>query len=137
MKKIEEDKELKGLIKSMDLDSPGKGFSSKVMNQIFELESYIEKLKSERILGKSFWIIFSLFTLIAAALVVVSVAGINPGESQISDFLSGANNSGVSEGYKNVFETLTSLPLSVAGILLASSLLVFLERFLSTKYGNM
>lgn len=133
MKNFEEDKKLKTLIQSIDIDTPGKGFSTKVMNQIFELDSYIEKLKSERVLGKSFWVITSVFVVLMLALIAVSVMGTTGSEGNLLGLFKGLGTSGVSEGYENAYEKVTSLPLSIAGILLASSLLVFLERFLSTK----
>jgi hypothetical protein len=41
--------------------------------------------------------------------------------------------SAVATGYQNFFEKLGAAPLSVAGILLATSVLLFLEKFLSNR----
>ena len=52
-----EDIKLKTLLQKMKLESPKANFSVRVMNKIFEEENVLNKIKSERILGKGFWII--------------------------------------------------------------------------------
>lgn len=133
MKKFEEDKELRALIKSMKPDSPGSDFSGKVMNQIFEMESLLEKVKRERIFGKGFWIITTLFIMLIGALIAVSITGAGGAESEIAKFLPDLNAGGVSQGYENAFQKVTSLPLSIAGILISSSFLIFIDRFLTNR----
>ncbi len=133
MKKFEEDKELKALIKSMKPDSPGSDFSGKVMNRIFEMESLLEKVKRERIFKKEFWIITTLFVVLLGSLIAVSVSGTGGAESELAKLLPDVNAGGVKEGYQSAFEKVTSLPLSIAGILLASSFLVFIDRFLNKR----
>ena len=130
IKSFEEDKELKALIRSMSIEKPGKNFSGKVMNKIFELESALERIKSERILGKGFWLILSLFVVIMGTIVVVSLNGVTGSESELTNMLPDIT---AGERYETVFNKVTGLPLSIAGILLASSFLVFIDRFLSTR----
>ena len=133
MKKFEEDKELKALIKRMKPDSPGSDFSDKVMNQIFEIESLLERVKRERIFDKGFWIITTLFVALLGALIAVSITGTGGTESELAKFLPDINTGEVSQGYETAFEKFTSLPLSIAGILIASSFLVFIDRFLNKR----
>jgi hypothetical protein len=129
MKTQDLDNELKSLIKEIKLDSPGNDFTSKVMNRILEEKVAKEQVKDERILGKGFWIILLLFLLLFGAMVVFSSAGIQS-EGQLSKLLSGANDGALSKGYQSFFGNLGSLPLSIGGILLASSVLIFIDRFL-------
>ena len=132
MKTPEEDKKLKSLLKSVKLDSPGPNFTVRVMNRIFQEDSVIEKIKRERVLGKGFWIILALFVILIAALVVVSTSGLVTG-SETPSLLSEINTREVSDGYQSLFSKLGTAPVSIAGIFLALSVLLFIERFISSK----
>jgi hypothetical protein len=129
MKTIDNDTELKNLIKGIKLDSPGSDFTSKVMDRVFEDETAMAKITNERLLGKGFWIILSIFVLLMIAMFVFSNGVTN--EGQISKLLSSANDGALSQGYQSVFNNLGSLPLSIGGILLAGSVLLFIDKFIS------
>jgi hypothetical protein len=131
MKTQDLDNELRSLIKGVKLESPGKDFTSKVMNRVFEEKVAIEKVKvkDEKLLGKGFWIILFLFVALIAAMFVFSSSGIQT-ESQMSKLLSGAGDGTLTQGYQSFFSNLGSLPLSIGGILLATSVLVLIDRFL-------
>jgi hypothetical protein len=132
MKTIIEDKELKNVLKSIKLDSPGPNFSVRVMNRIFQENSILEKIKNERIFGKGFWIIIALFVLLFAAMFVFSGTE-NAAGGGIAEFIPKLNSNGVEEGYQSFFQKIGTVPLSVAGIMLASSILLFIERFINSK----
>ncbi len=132
MKTFEEDKELKSLLKTVKLESPGSGFSMKVMNQIFQEESLLEKIKKERVLGKGFWIILSLFIVLIVAMFIFSSTAESSG-SEFSNYIPGLNTNSITQDYEGIFKKLGSVPVSIAGILLASSILVFIEQFLNSK----
>ena len=126
--------ELRKLLKEVQLDTPSKDFTIKVMNRVWEeksIQSRVEVIKNERILGKGFWIILVLFIALFAAVVFTSG---NSGEEagQLSKLMQGLQNDQISDGYKSFFSNLGSLPLSIGGILLASTLLVFIDRILSS-----
>lgn len=134
MKTVENDKKLKELLREVKLESPGNDFTMKVMNRVWEeksIQSRVEVIKNERILGKGFWIILVLFVGLFAAVVFTSGNG-GQEVGQLSKLMQGLQNEGVSEGYKSFFINLGSLPLSIGGILLASTLLVFIDRILSS-----
>ncbi|MCG6185750.1 hypothetical protein [Maribellus maritimus] len=131
MKTFEEDKKLKSVLKSVKLESPGNDFSLNVMNRIFHEESLLEKAKREKVLGKGFWIILALFIALFAAMFIFSSAGGDTGE--LGKYIPGLNTNTVTQDYENFFQRIGSVPLSIAGILLASSFLVFIDRFLSSK----
>lgn len=126
-----EDIKLKALLNEMKLESPSINFSVRVMDKIFQEENVLEKIKSQRTLGTGFWIIIILFM----ALFVTMFISINSGlqaESQVLNLLPEMN-SEVSNGYQSFFEKLGTVPLSIVGILIATSVLLFLERFISSN----
>ena len=129
MKTQDLDNELKSLIKGIKLDSPGNDFTSKVMSRVYEEKVAMEKVTNEKILGKGFWIILILFVILIAAMFVFSSTG-GQTEGQLSKLLSGANDGALSQGYQSFFSNLGSLPLSIGGILMASTVLLLIDRFL-------
>ncbi|KAF0235998.1 MAG: hypothetical protein FD181_3143 [Prolixibacteraceae bacterium] len=135
MKTQDLDNELKSLIKGVKLDSPGSGFTSKVMSRVFEEKTVMEKVKDEKMLATSFWVILLLFVFLIVSMFIFSGRGIQE-EGQLSKMLNSLNNGSLSSGYQSVFSKLAALPLSIGGILLATSVLVFIDRFLSQFMSN-
>jgi ABC-type Fe3+ transport system permease subunit len=131
MKTEIEDKKLKAFLKSGQLESPGADFSTRVMNRVFEEKAALEQVKSEPLLGKGFWVILALFAGLMAVVFVLQGSGASGGETL--NFLKEVDTSAVATGYQKFFEKLGALPLSVAGILLGTSVLLFLEKFLSNR----
>lgn len=129
MKTQETDKELKSLIKEIKLDSPGNEFTSMVMNRVFEEKAALEKAKKDKVFGKGFWIILILFMIVFIAMIIFSISGIEV-DSQLSTLLSSANQSQLSQGYQSIFNKIGTLPLSISGILFATSILLFIDKFL-------
>lgn len=135
MKTQDLDNELKSLIKEIKLESPGNDFTAKVMSRVLEEKVAMEQVKDERILGKGFWIILLLFVLLIAALFVFSDNVIQE-EGQLSKMLSNVGDGSLSNGYQSVFSKLGTLPLSIGGILLASTVLLVIDRFLPQITAN-
>jgi hypothetical protein len=128
MKTQDLDNELKSLIKGIKLDSPGNDFTSKVMSRVYEEKVAMEKVTNEKILGKGFWIILILFVILIAAMFVFSSTGVQT-EGELSKLLSGTNGA-LSQGYQSFFSNLGTLPLSIGGILMATSALILIDKFL-------
>jgi len=126
-----EDIKLKALLQEMKLESPDPDFTVRVMNKVFEENIAFEKLKSERILGKGFWVILFLFVILFILYLTMSGTGAQP-ESQINTILPEIN-SEVSTGYQSFLDKMGNIPLSIAGILAGSSLLLFIDRFISSN----
>ncbi|WP_303918788.1 hypothetical protein [Draconibacterium sediminis] len=126
-----EDIKLKAFLQNMELEKPGSGFTVQVMNKIFAENSALEQIKSEKILGKGFWIISILFVALLAAIFVVSNTGIQA-DSQIGQLLPEAGQ-GLSEGYESFFSKLGTLPLSIAGITIGVSVLIFIDKIISSN----
>lgn len=126
-----EDIKLQALLQSMELESPSDKFSLKVMNSIFEEDAVFEKIKAERVLGKGFWIILVIFVILAAAMYFMTSAGIQP-PSETSELLPQVNET-VVNSVNSFFGKIGSIPLSIAGILIASSLLLFIDRIISSN----
>lgn len=126
-----EDIKLKALLHEMKLDSPDENFTVKVMNKIFEDQSVFENIRKEKLLGKGFWIIIFLFGVLFITMFIYSGPGL-PSDGQIMQLFPELNG-GVSAGYQSVFNKIGAVPLSIAGILFASSILLFVDRFLTAK----
>lgn len=126
-----EDIKLKALLQGIELDSPKPNFTVNVMNKIFEENNALEKIKAEKILGKGFWIIMTLFVALLALIYISTNSG-TPVESQIQSIIPEMNG-GVSDGYNSLLGKLGSLPLTIGAIMAAFSVLVFLDRFISSN----
>jgi hypothetical protein len=131
MKTFEEDKELKQLLKSVKLESPGVDFSNQVMNRVFAEQPALEQVKSLPVLGKGFWVILALFAVLLASVVLVSGGG--SVSEQTPELLSQVNTDAILTGYRAFFDKFANLPAGVAGILMGASLLVLLEKFLGSR----
>ena len=125
-----EDIKLKALLQRMTLDSPEPNFSVRVMNKIFEENNALERIKSEKILGKGFWIIMLLFVALLVAVLFVP-NGNSETASTAQNLLPQMTE--VSSGYNSLLGKLGSLPLGIAGFLAAFSVLLFIDRFISSN----
>lgn len=134
--KVSKDKKLKTLLKEVKLDSPKADFSDRVMNRIIQEEYVSEKIRSQRILGKNFWIIPALFVLILLAAIVVSTLSPTIGGNRIIDSLPSFNIEAVYNSYTLLIQKIERLPLSIASILFAISILLFFDHFVSSKIVN-
>ena len=138
MKTLDNDKELRKLLKEVQVETPSKEFTLKVMNRVWEEKAALAKsetVKSEKILGRGFWIILGVFILLFFAVAFFANQGIAE-TGQISKFIEGIGEGSVSNQYQSVFSKVNSLPLSIGGILLALSVLIFIDRFLNKLNGK-
>jgi hypothetical protein len=126
-----EDIKLQALLQSMKLEKPGEKFSLKVMNSIFEEDSVFEKIKAEGVLGRGFWIILVTFVILMAVMFFMTATGIQP-QSETSELLPQVNET-VASTFNSFFGKIGSVPLSIAGILIASSILLFIDRIISSN----
>ena len=131
-----EDIKLRMLLQDIQLESPDKNFSIRVMDKILRENEAIEKIKAERILGKGFWIILGLFVVLLAIIGLVSSSGSETGGIidkffQANKIFGNAGNT--ANDYKSIIERLGSAPIGIAVILVASSVLLFIEPFISSN----
>lgn len=126
-----EDIKLRALLQKMELEKPGSNFTVQVMNKIFEEDNVLEKIKSEKVLGKGFWIISLLFIVLLAAIFFVYNSGMQT-DSQLGQLLP-ETSQGLSDGYQSFFGRLGTLPLSIAGITIAVSMLIFIDKIISAN----
>ena len=126
-----EDIKLRVLLQNLELDSPGPDFTLRVMNRVTEENLALEQIKSQPILGKGFWVFTLIFVVLMAVIFFVFQGGAqSAGGSE--DILSKLD-TGVSQGVQSFFGKLGTVPLSVAGILIATSLLLFIDRFITSN----
>jgi len=126
-----EDIKLRSLIQDIKLESPDKNFSSRVMNKILQENEAIEKIKSERILGKGFWIFLILFIVLFG-----TVWFFSPSSSETTGILDqylGKLSSDID--YQSFLGKLGAVPIGLAGIFVASSILLFIDKFISNNLG--
>ncbi len=135
MKTQEMDNELKKLIQEIKLDKPGNDFTTSVMNRVFEEKAALEKVKGDSVFGKGFWIILILFILLLTAVVVFSIEGIEI-STELPKLFGNAPAGQLQQGYQSFFTNLGGLPLSIGGILFATSLLLFFDKFLHRILPN-
>ena len=131
-----EDIKLKMLLQDIQLESPDANFSDRVMKKILQENDAIEKIKSERVLGKGFWIIVALFIVLLGIVGIVSssgteTAGIFDKFFQANKIFGNASNT--ANNYESILEKFGSLPVGVAVIFIASSILLFIERFINSN----
>ena len=126
-----EDIKLKILLQEMKLDSPKPDFTLQVMNLVIQEDQVLEQIKAQRILGKGFWIILVLFIVLMAAIFFMYQSGAQVAGD--SGSLLPKIDSGISEGVQSIFGKLGMVPLSIAGILIASSILLFIDRFITSN----
>jgi hypothetical protein len=100
------------------------------MDKILDEDLALERIKSERILGKGFWIILILFVALLAAILVMQNSAIDSG-GELNNFFKGFENA--TSGYNSFFSKIGNVPLSIAGILIASSILLFIDRLISSN----
>lgn len=132
MKTPDIDNDLKKLIKETQLESPSNDFTLRVMDRVWEEKAALaknEKVKSERLLGPGFWIIVALFMILFAAVAFFSNQGFAE-SGQLSKLFEEFGTSSTSARYQSIFSNLGTLPLSIGGILMASTLLVFIDKFI-------
>lgn len=126
-----EDIKLRAILHEMKLEKPASNFSVRVMERILQEDSAMEKIKSERILGKGFWIIIILFVVLLVVVFLGSNFGLGA-ETQLPSFVSKFQN-GVNSGVQTFFMKIGSAPLSIAGILIATSILIFIDRLIDSN----
>ena len=124
-----EDIKLQALLQGMKLETPEPNFSVRVMNKIFEENSALERIKSEKVLGKGFWVIMLLFIALLAIVFLMSSNGANA-ESQLQTLLPEAG-ARVSEGYDSFFSKLGGIPVATGAIFIAFSILLFFDRIVN------
>ncbi len=130
MKIFEKDKVLRQMLKNIKLDKPASEFTNQVMTRVFQESVLIEQVKSEPVLGKGFWIIMALFGILMAAMVFVSTGNFTAEHISI---LPDISSRGFMIDYRLFFSNMANLPANIAGISIAFSLLIFLERYLTAK----
>ncbi len=132
MKTFEEDSELREIIRDIKLESPGKDFTMNVLDRIHKEVPFAFQIKKEPLLGMGFWTIVVLFIALGIAMFFFS-GSLTGSEGTIGKFLNSVSTTSASGAYKGFLGQLNNVPAGIVGILLASSLLIFIERLFSLK----
>ncbi len=125
-----EDIKLKVLLQKLELEKPENDFTLRVMNRVVAEDNALEQIKAQKVLGKGFWIILILFMILLAVMFFMTQTGTAAGSSET---ILPKLNSEMSEGINSVMGKIGMVPISVAGILIASSILLFIDRFITSN----
>ncbi|HPF50900.1 MAG TPA: hypothetical protein PK335_04955 [Draconibacterium sp.] len=125
-----EDIKLKVLLQKLELEKPDNDFTLRVMNRVVVEDNALEQIKAQKVLGKGFWIILVLFVILLAAIFIMSQTGT---AAEGTETVLPKLNSEMSQGINSVLGKMGMVPISVAGILIASSLLLFIDRFITSN----
>lgn len=125
-----EDIKLKVLLQKLELEKPENDFTLRVMNRVVAEDNALEQIKAQKVLGKGFWIILILFVILLAVMFFMTQTGTAAGSSET---ILPKLNSEMSEGINSVMGKIGMVPISVAGILIASSILLFIDRFITSN----
>jgi len=125
-----DDLQLKVLLQKLELETPEVDFTSRVMNRVVQEDSVLEQIKAQKVLGKGFWIFIVLFIILLAAIFFMSQGGT---VADSSESILPKLDEGMNQGIQSFMGKLGAVPLSVAGILIASSLLLFIDKFITSN----
>lgn len=131
------EKELKKMMKGISLESPGPDFSSKVMHAVLNGEKKKLVFGHEPLLGKSFWILVTLFVALAVILVLLSGNDHVSNIGAIQDFF---NKLPWPEWYRlktqisSLPDVAGSLPGILAVVMTGASVLILADKFLAGKF---
>lgn len=134
MKKSENDKKLQRMIKGIRLESPGPGFSSKVMDIILAETREKPVFISEPILGKKFWILVTLFIGLAVTFMLFYKA--EPGTGSIQHLFSSFPSTDwypLRNFFSSAIGKTGSLSWTFIVVLLGASGLIFADKLFSGK----
>ena len=130
MKNLEKDEQFRRTIKKIKLEAPAPDFSSRVMDAVIAEAQKKEMFKADPLLGRRFWIIIFLFVALTAFFIFVSgtleTAADSPG---IFSRINGPDLSDVKNSWSLFIDKLSGIPLTVAGILLAASMLLLADKY--------
>jgi hypothetical protein len=137
MNTMNNDKELKKLMKEIRLEKPGAGFSSSVMDAVLAETAINKVYRHETVLGAKFWIFTGLFIALAIIMALMGNSQSATDGSIFSGLIErfpapelGAAKDGISR-ISNIF---SGLPVTLASIMIASSILILADNFFSTRH---
>jgi hypothetical protein len=135
MKTSEKDKNLKKMIKGIRLESPGPDFSSKVMEAILVETQKKPGFVTEPFLGKKFWILVTLFIVLAIVFMLFYKA--EPGSGSVQNLFSALPSPDWSP-FKNLFSSFIgqagSLSWTLIMVTLGATGLIFADKIFVGKH---
>lgn len=137
MKNINDDRELRKLMKGVKLEKPGPGFQSMVMQAVLAEAAHQKARAFEPILGMKFWISVGLF--VALAVVMMLFGGAETGDSTLSAGLlerfPSAPLDEVKGGFTKFWSSLSGLPVTLAIVMAVSSFLILADKFFGSRHS--
>jgi len=138
MKTIDNDKELRRIMKEIKLEKPGAGFSSVVMNAVMAEAAKKSAYRTEPVLGIKFWIFVGLFVALAIVLMLFGNSEPSAGKAIASELMEkfpATDLSPVKNGVARFWVTLSGLPATLAAIMIATSALILADKYFSARHN--
>lgn len=136
MKTIDNDKELRRLMKEVKLEKPRTGFSASVMDAVLAEAAKKTAYRTEPILGKKFWVFVGLFVALAAVLMLFGkgeTSSSNEIASGIIEKFPAPDLENIKSGYSRFWDIVSGLPITIGAIMVATSALILADKFFSNK----
>lgn len=136
MNSVENDRELRKLMREMPLQKPGSGFSDRVMQAVMAEAAKKPSIHTEPLLGKNFWIITGAFLVLMALFILMAGTGSNNEPSVTAGVLErfpAPDLTGIKAIYNRFWQSLAGAPVTLVVILASASVLIFADRFLSRR----
>jgi hypothetical protein len=138
MKTIDNEMELRRLIKEIKLEKPGAGFSTSVMDAVLAEAARKTAYRTEPILGKKFWVFVGMFVVLAIVLILFG-----KGESSTSNEIASGiiekfpapDLGNIKSGYSRFWDMVSGLPITIGAIMLATSALILADKFFISKHN--
>lgn len=136
MKTIDNDKELRRLVKEIRLEKPGAGFSSSVMGYVLAEAAKKTAYRTEPILGKNFWFFVGMFVVLAIVLILLGkgeTSNNNEIASEIIEKFPAPGLGNIKGGFSRFLDMVSGLPITIGAIMTATSVLILADKFLISR----
>jgi hypothetical protein len=136
MKTIDNDRELRRLMKEIRLEKPGTGFSASVMDAVLAEAARKTAYRTEPILGKKFWVFVGLFVVLAIVLILFGngeTSTNNEIASGIIEKFPAPDLGNIKGGFSRFWDMVSGLPITIGAIMTATSVLILADKFFSSR----
>lgn len=138
MKTIDNDRELRSLMKEFKLEKPSAGFSTSVMDAVLAEAAKKTAYRTEPILGKKFWVFVGMFVVLGIVLILFGngeTSTNNEIASGIIEKFPAPDLGNIKSGYSRFWDIVSGLPITIGAIMIATSILILADKFLGSKHS--
>lgn len=136
MNTLNDNIKLRELIRKVKIESPDPGFTARVMDIILAGEHKKQMIQAQPVLGKSFWVLITLFVILALVFILISGSSLQ-GDGIISTFFNRFTFPDLTPFrvfLTKLIEKSGSLPMIVATTMISASVLILADKYFSSKH---